>query len=166
MGPADRIRAPPPPVHDAGAAGSGTTESGEEPGAPCPGLGVELVHPFLAPAFRAALVRSPFVGRTGAFRALVGDVLPDAILARRTKSSFDEAFFARQPLEFAKSWDGSGVDESIVDPEALAAEWRSGQPDARSLLLLQSAWLSRDLRDRREEPLGRRRERAPVLRPA
>lgn len=127
---------------------------------------VELVHPFLAPAFRAALVRSPFVERTGAFRALVGDVLPDAILARRTKSSFDEAFFARHAREFAESWDGSGVDESIVDPEALAAEWRSGHPDARSLLLLQAAWLARELRDRREEPLGRRLERAPVLRPA
>jgi asparagine synthetase B (glutamine-hydrolysing) len=127
---------------------------------------VELVHPFLAPAFRAALVRSPFVERTGAFRALVGDVLPDAILARRTKSSFDEAFFARHSHEFAESWDGSGVDESLVDPEALAAEWRSGHPDARSLLLLQAAWLARDLRDRREQPPDRRLERAPVLRPA
>ncbi|HEX2505576.1 MAG TPA: asparagine synthase-related protein [Gaiellaceae bacterium] len=128
--------------------------------------GVQLVHPFLAPAFRAALARTPFEERTGAFRALVGDVLPDEILARRTKSSFDEAFFARHSRAFVLSWDGTGVDNFPVDPDALAAEWRSGRPDARSLLLLQAAWLARDLRDRSEQPAGGRLERAPVLRPA
>jgi asparagine synthetase B (glutamine-hydrolysing) len=127
---------------------------------------VGLVHPFLAPAFRAALARTSFRERTAALRGLLGDLLPDAILARRTKSSFDEAFFARHSRAFAESWDGTGADEEFVLPEALADEWLSAHPDARSLLLLQALWLARDSRERREEAFRRGAERAPVLGPA
>jgi asparagine synthase (glutamine-hydrolysing) len=75
-------------------------------------------------------------------RVLFADLLPEALLTRRSKAHFDEAFVSEYSRDFGSGWTGAGVDSALVDAERLAAEWRSERPDARSLLLMQAAWLS------------------------
>jgi asparagine synthetase B (glutamine-hydrolysing) len=107
---------------------------------------VQLVHPFLDDGFAGALARLPrserFIGRTALMQALFRDVLPDDVLARSTKASFDGAFWNAASRAFAAQWDGSGVDPELVDTDALREEWASESPDARSFTLAQSAWLA------------------------
>lgn len=80
--------------------------------------------------------------RTTALRSVFSDVLADEVLARRSKATFNEAFISDHSREFAAHWTGSGVDEQLVNPDRLTEEWRSERPDARSLLLMQAAWLA------------------------
>jgi asparagine synthase (glutamine-hydrolysing) len=79
-------------------------------------------------------------------RALFGTLLPRQILERSSKTGFDEAFWRAPSREFAARWDGRGVDERLVDADALAAEWSSPEPDPRSFLLAQAAWLAQQRR--------------------
>ena len=111
------------------------------------GSGTQIVHPFMEPSVVGAAARhfgarGP-ADRSEAMRALFSDLLPDAVLTRRSKGFFDEAFVSEPSREFAARWDGSGVDTSLVDPERLAEVWRAEHPDPRSLLLMQAAWLAR-----------------------
>lgn len=103
-------------------------------------------HPFLDLGFVEALARlggwTGFLSRTEALRTLFADLLPDAILARTGKARFNAVVVASHSRDFVKRWNGEGVDPDLVDPEALVAEWRSPFPDARSLPLIQSAWLA------------------------
>ncbi|MEA2828066.1 MAG: hypothetical protein QOG43_2505 [Actinomycetota bacterium] len=114
------------------------------------GEGTRVVHPFMEPSVLAAFAGDGgmvgFVSRDEAMRTLFGDLLPEDVLTRSSKAMFDGAFWNRHCREFASAWDGSGVDLDIVDPNALAATWATDPPDARSYLLLQSAWLGQ--RDR------------------
>ena len=108
--------------------------------------GVRIRHPFLEPSVVGAVAqhfgaRGP-VNRAAAMRLLFAEVLPDAVLGRRSKASFNQAFFATHSRAFASTWTGGGVDHSIVDADRLATEWRSADPDPRSYLLMQSAWLA------------------------
>jgi asparagine synthase (glutamine-hydrolysing) len=110
---------------------------------------VQYVHPFLDAAFLHALSRlggpTGFASRTEAMRTLFHDVLPEAVLARTTKARFNSAAVGRHSAEFIAGWTGTGVDLDLVDPTALAASWRAPAVDARTLILLQAAWLaSRD----------------------
>ena len=77
-------------------------------------------------------------------RHMVGALLPDELHQRRTKGVLTEAFWNGPAREFGSSWSGAGVDSTIVDIHALGQMWRSTSelPDARTLGLLQSAWLS------------------------
>ena len=107
-----------------------------------------LVQPFLEPSVLAAAagcygVRGP-VSRADAMRALFQDVLPEAVIARRSKSTFDQAFFAEHSRSFAREWSGDGVDASLVDADALALVWHSRHPDPRSFSLLQASWLAQE----------------------
>jgi asparagine synthase (glutamine-hydrolysing) len=68
-------------------------------------------------------------------------VLPVELLERTTKACFDTAFWTDRSREFAASWDGAGIDPSIVDPERLRDEWSGPEPDAHTYLLLQALWL-------------------------
>lgn len=112
------------------------------------------VHPFTDSRFSAALAALPpsrrFVDRTQAMRLLVGDLLPDDVLARDSKASFDQAFWNRHSRSLVGAWNGDGIDESLVDVDALRELWRSGEPNARSFTLLQSIWLHQ--RRRRCQP--------------
>jgi asparagine synthetase B (glutamine-hydrolysing) len=109
--------------------------------------GIEVRNPLCEPGFLAALAALPrrrrFRYRTDAMRALFGDLLPDAALARITKASFDTAFWNRQSREFARTWEGEGVDAQLVDHERLRRIWTSDHPDPGSFLLAQAAWLAR-----------------------
>ncbi|WP_141711666.1 asparagine synthase-related protein [Jiangella alba] len=107
---------------------------------------VAVGHPLLDTGFLAALTRFGgrwgFAGRTALMRILFADVLPDEILRRSSKASFDRAYMGEPTRAFARDWDGSGVDAALVDPETLRAGWLSDRPSTLSGTLLQQAWLA------------------------
>jgi asparagine synthetase B (glutamine-hydrolysing) len=109
---------------------------------------VSVVHPFLDAGFSDALAQLParerFGTRGDAMRMFFGDALPADVLARPSKTVFDEVFWSGPSRRFAAGWNGQGVDHDIVDREALASEWAEPQPNPRSFLLLQAAWLTQE----------------------
>lgn len=72
----------------------------------------------------------------------LGDLLPNALIQRRTKASFDDPLWTADTIEFARSWSGEGVEGRLVDAEKLRREWLSGRNNLISVLLLQSTWLA------------------------
>jgi asparagine synthetase B (glutamine-hydrolysing) len=136
------------------------------------GEGVAAHHPLSDLRFWAALASLPrksrFHSRTDAMRMFFGDLLPDAVLARSTKATFDEAFWNRHSRAFAASWQGQGVDAELVDVEALRREWTSAAPSPRSYLLVQAAWLdgrrSGGAADEVEQGVGGGVEAVPIRR--
>lgn len=107
---------------------------------------VVLSHPLLDSHFLSAIAR---LGgrhgpgdRTSVMRLLVADLLPEAVLARKTKATFDAPFFNRHTREFAERWDGGGVDTSLVEPALLRAAWLRSRPPIGSAIMLQAAWLA------------------------
>ena len=106
--------------------------------------GTSLFHPLADPRFLSAL--APVIGRfgfpdaSGLIAALFCDLLPRATIERRTKATFNHAYFGPRSRNFAEEWDGGGVDEELVDGRALRAHWRGDQPVLMSYMLLQSAW--------------------------
>lgn len=119
-------------------------------------------HPFLDPEFAVALSALPrqnrYRGRTQAMRAIFGDLLPEQVITRSSKTGFDDAFWNEPSRAFAASWNGEDVDLELVDAEGLAREWASLHPDPRSFLVLQSVWLAGEKRsaDRLEQALDSR----------
>jgi asparagine synthetase B (glutamine-hydrolysing) len=107
---------------------------------------VEVHSPFVDGRFAAALAALPsdrrFLTRAAAMRELFGDLLPDEVLTRRTKSHFDDAFWSTHSRELAENWDGTGVDTSLVDPAALREEWSKPRPQGVTFILLQSLALA------------------------
>jgi asparagine synthase (glutamine-hydrolysing) len=105
------------------------------------------VHPLCDPEFLARISTERgqlgFRNRTQAMEALFGDLLPQSILSRTSKSMFNTAMWEHHARSFDVQWDGTGVDDTIVDVAALRREWSSDRPDARSFLLAQQAWLDR-----------------------
>jgi asparagine synthase (glutamine-hydrolysing) len=110
------------------------------------GKGARLVHPLLAQPFLDALARRRgrlgYPTRTAAMTELFGDVLPAPILGRRSKAVFNAAAMNKHSRRFARGWDGSGLDHSLVDVDALRSEWLSDKPHPACLLALQAAWLA------------------------
>lgn len=107
--------------------------------------GTELHEPFLDRAFfRAVISASPqgFSSRGDALGAFFADLLPDQILNRSTKAVFTEAFSGGDSRAFAEQWDGTGLDDSLVDADELRRQWLKPKSDLRSLTPLQAAWLS------------------------
>jgi asparagine synthase (glutamine-hydrolysing) len=109
------------------------------------------VHPFMDRQFLAALRSAGgawgWGDRSETTAALFGQLLPGDTVKRGTKALFDEVFWREPSRQFAREWDGSGVDEDLVDPDALRAEWLAETPDVRTALLLQTLWLDRQQRD-------------------
>lgn len=111
-------------------------------------MDVAYVQAFAEPALVAAIAAEGgyfgWTGRTATMRGLFGDLLPREVLERRTKALFANAVFTRYTREFARTWNGSGVDVDLVDPDALRETWLSEDPHAPSMSLLQQAWLARN----------------------
>lgn len=107
----------------------------------------ELVDPLGSPAFVASY--AAFGGHWGGLtraagtRLLAAGLLPEALLGRRHKARFNASRFGPVSRRFARTWDGRGVDESLVDPVALKAAWLADEPPASTAMLLQQAWLAR-----------------------
>ena len=111
---------------------------------------VRVEAPLLDQRFVAALAQAGgsrgFGDRVRAMRTIAGRALPDELLDRQTKASFDAAYFGGASRRFAEQWSGGGVNAELVDPEALRREWLEPAPDFRSALPLQLAWLHDDQR--------------------
>lgn len=107
-------------------------------------FGLEMREPLLDPKFLRSFAREAgrwgFTSRTESMRFLFGDILPEAILERRSKAYFNRAFMGEETQAFARQWDGTGVNPQMVDRELLRAEWLSDTPSALSASLLQAAW--------------------------
>ncbi len=119
---------------------------------------VYAVHPLLDPVFieslRPLAGRLGFTSRRAAMAALFGDLLPPEVIRRQDKVAFNGVVFSRYSRDFVRTWDGSGVDADLVDPERLGEEWRAPVPNAGTSALLQAAWLAQQPSGTREESLG------------
>jgi asparagine synthetase B (glutamine-hydrolysing) len=100
-----------------------------------------LDHRFVAALARAG-GRTGYLGRTATMHALFSDVLPSAILGRTTKASFNLVNAGAATRAFARTWDGNGVDEELVDVERLRSVWLSDEPTMAAGVLLHCAWLA------------------------
>ncbi|MGC0142896.1 asparagine synthase-related protein [Pseudactinotalea sp. Z1732] len=124
--------------------------------------GSVVADPFWHPQFLASYSRhAPYFGyadRTEAMTAVFGRVLPGEVLSRASKARFNTAYFGRSTREFARDWNGTGVDSELVDVEKLRQAWLADLVPALVVLLLQQAWLAQQTgvpsADRGEE--GRR----------
>jgi hypothetical protein len=107
-----------------------------------------VCNPFADALVLGAIVReggrTGFPSRTAVMQHLVGDLLPERLISRRSKAVFTGAFWNRHSAAFAAEWDGSGVDPDLVDVAKLRQIWLGveGSPDFRTFSLLQSAWLA------------------------
>ncbi len=108
-------------------------------------FGLTMSHPLAEPVVVAALAheggRWGFPGRTNLFRRLGADLLPDAILARRTKARFNAAAWGADEQEFARGWTGGAFSPELIDEDALRREWLSDSPHPITYLLQHVAWL-------------------------
>jgi asparagine synthase (glutamine-hydrolysing) len=96
---------------------------------------------FIASLARAGGARG-WGGRSAVMRAVAADVLPSSLLDRGDKAIFNAVFFGAASRRFAQRWSGGGLDNMLVDAEALRAEWLADKPDTRAALPLQVAWLN------------------------
>lgn len=107
--------------------------------------GARLVQPFMHPRFLGTVMEARpegFSGRARALRILFGDLLPEAVSERGTKATFTEVLWGRHSRDFARGWDGTGLDDSLVDPGAVRTEWSKPRPDFRSVNPLHGAWIA------------------------
>jgi hypothetical protein len=109
-----------------------------------------IAHPLADPGVLQAFARAGGAlgigdgSRTRGVSELLADLLPRQTLQRRTKTTFDGAFWKGHARAFVSRWDGSGIDAQHVDVDALRAEWSKELPFPQSLVLVQRAWLSQD----------------------
>jgi asparagine synthase (glutamine-hydrolysing) len=112
--------------------------------------GATILHPLIDRGFVAALVReggwAGTGGRSRFLPRLAGDLLPRDVLLRRDKTSFRDLYWTEHSRTLAREWDGRGVDEDIVDVDALRAVWAGGPPNMATALLLQQVWLAQRAR--------------------
>lgn len=106
--------------------------------------GSRPVTPFTDPRVVAALAREAgplgWGDRTAMFRRLFHDVLPDEVLRRRSKAAFNSTRWGTEERDFARGWDGNGLDPEWVDPEALRAAWLADVRPPAAGFLLHVAW--------------------------
>jgi asparagine synthetase B (glutamine-hydrolysing) len=111
---------------------------------------VSLVHPFATRRAGAAVAsaggRLEPRDRTAAMQSIFADLLPPAVVDRVTKAVFDEVFWHRHSREYAARWDGTGLDEELVDVDVLRELWSSPRPPGQTFTLLQAAWLASEER--------------------
>jgi hypothetical protein len=115
-------------------------------GAICETFGTAIEQPLRRPdvveAFAGAAGWRGFRGLKTMLLAMCADVLPEELFAKRPGADLTRIFFGESSRDFASTWTGTGLDESVVNPEALRREWLSDTPDPRTACLLQYAWLT------------------------
>ena len=146
-----------------------------------------ILHPLQAPLFWNAVAAAwgphGFADRTEGVRRLFGDLLPEPIVTRSSKTTFDKVFWTERARSFARGWDGSGVPLQWVDARALARHWAGSRPIVPSSFLFgglagfslralrggvrsPSRSRSNGAADRTRGRDGRRGRGAPTVRPA
>ena len=109
--------------------------------------GADILHPLLDPEFLQAICGSGASpesagGRAGLLGQVFGGRYPDAVLQPRPKATFGEVFWRRHTRALVAGWDGTGIDDSVVDRGRLHDEWRRPQPDLCTAMLAQQVWLA------------------------
>jgi hypothetical protein len=119
-------------------------------------VGTMIVQPLRRDDVVAAIAgaggRRGFGDQRAMLERLCERLVPRELMIPRPVPSLTATFFADATRQFAAGWDGAGLDESIVDPEALRRTWLSDRPDTRTGCLLQYAWLSEQVRLHGERP--------------
>lgn len=104
------------------------------------------VNPYLSPQFVAAMAaEGRFLGlgdRTAMMRYLFGDLLPNAVLSRTTKASFNQTRWGSFERDYARNWAGEGIDPNLIDAERLRAAWLNDDPPPGADYQLHAAWLA------------------------
>ena len=107
-------------------------------------FGSRPLTPFTDPLFVEALANEagPFGwgSRTAIFRRLFHDVLPDRVLRRTSKASFNSTRWGPEERAFAAAWDGTGLDPDWIDAEELREAWLADDPHPAADFLLHVAW--------------------------
>ena len=110
--------------------------------------GLTLRHPIAEPPVVAALAAEGggwgFRGRTNLFRRLGGDLLPDPVLARRSKASFNASRWGEREEAFVRAYSGGAFDPGYIDEDRLHQEWLRPRPHPLTHFLLQMAWLHQE----------------------
>jgi hypothetical protein len=106
-----------------------------------------VIHPLLAPEFVDALCHSGTSpedsgGRAGLLRQIFAGVYPEEALRPRPKARFGEVFWRRHTRSVLETWDGAGINASVVDPYALRQQWDRPAPDLCTAMLVQQVWLA------------------------
>lgn len=104
-------------------------------------IGAPLLDTRVLAALAGAGGRYGLGGRRTTLQSAFAGLLPDDVLARSDKARFNAAFWGPLARRFATEWTGEGVDERLVESEALRAAWLSPGGDWRSADLLHRAWL-------------------------
>lgn len=111
------------------------------------------LQPLLDRSFLASLARCGgilgFETRTEVMKFLAEDLLPPELLGRKSKPGYNTAYFTDVAREFLKSWDGTGLDENLVDPERLRSEMLEPTSNASGFALVQAAWLATHRQDQK-----------------
>ncbi len=106
---------------------------------------VALHQPLSTPALAGALVDDAgylgFKSRADAMLGLFGDLLPEAVLRRTTKASFNASLFGSRSRSFAASWHGVASFTGLVEAEAVRERWLSHAPHPALIPALQAAWM-------------------------
>lgn len=106
----------------------------------------DICHPLLDRRFLSSIAAWGGVWgrgtRTDLMRELFGDLLPSGVIERTSKADFTSAFWSGEARDFIDRWDGRGLPENLIDIDQLHRTWSENEPDARTGLLLQAAWLS------------------------
>lgn len=107
--------------------------------------GLTMRHPIAEASVVAALAAEGgtwgFRGRTNLFRRLGADLLPDAVLARRSKAAFNASRWGERERAFARDYTGGAFDPELIDEELLQENWLSPRAHPVSYFLAQIAWL-------------------------
>jgi asparagine synthetase B (glutamine-hydrolysing) len=118
------------------------------------GQGAEIRHPLLDAEFLEAVETTGITpsgagGRAGIVKTLFGEALPPECVARRNKAHFREVIWqshtraAISPSRIGQTIEAlaDGYFDGLVDLGALRREWAGPEPNSRTALLLQRAWL-------------------------
>lgn len=100
------------------------------------------MDPAFLSAVAGALWRVGFPTRASAMDLLFGEALPQDVRHRSDKAAFYAPFVNHYSRAFIDSWDGTGVEDRLVNASALRECWNQDRVDARSYPLLQAAWLA------------------------
>ncbi|MEU7803587.1 asparagine synthase-related protein [Micromonospora arborensis] len=104
------------------------------------------IQPLLDEGFLAALALLAGdrrnIGRDRLLAEIVRGALPAEVTAPRRKARFLEVFFRAPTREFVRTWDGSGVDPHLVDPDGLRRLWSHWPVPGGTASLVQQLWLA------------------------
>ncbi len=102
-----------------------------------------VAHPFLDPGFVGSIAdrvgRTGFPDRAAIMAEIFGDTLPDSIVTRTSKASFDDVFWTRRTDERVQSLPVELL-SGYVDPDALRERWRSDQLKGNTSLIVKYLW--------------------------